>query len=299
MAIVYAETIQQAKVGDIIFGEVPGMSPFETECGAKIYSPEFCLIASEDDDLNDVIALRPIEVNEETIEPLTDYVNSVMNRTTTLPIIPEMNNVAFCSDKEWAQVNDLMTLAQVAYTAHQFKHFTVDFVNDMRRIKSVFDTCEWTERLLPNGDEENTAEMLWAYLVNLFTTQQILAVETKGFTGYTEAQYGQKFYARLAIFHFEDVQVAFCLEWKEMAGDITPTKRLVTIDNDKDFELIPGGECEDPERRSEDRFREFLDEFMTYDSITNSLRFDLVDTRKDEYRRLLPFTNILTNIPEL
>lgn len=297
MAIVYAVTDTPAKVGDIIFGDVPNMHACELECGTQIYSPEFCLVASEDDDLNDVVALSQLEINEEEFELLTNYVNITLNRQTALPIKAETSNIAFCTDKEWNQVNDIMTLAQVAYTSLQFKHFTVAFVEAMHRIKSMYDTVEWTKRLTV-GDEENTAEMLWGYLVNLFTTQKILAVETKGFTGYTETQHGQKFYARVAIFTFEDVQVAFCLEWKDMAGDITPTKRVITIDNDKDFELIPGGEWDEPSVRSEDRFRGMLDDFARFDVITENLRFDLVDLRKDEYSRLLPFTNMLTNIPE-
>lgn len=301
MAIVYAETDQLAEVGDIIFGGVPNMSSFQMECGTQIYSPNFCFIACEDDDLMNTPKLTPIEANEEVIIPLNEYIGSFTNDNVINTIsMPEKQNAAFSSGNEIKRVEDILTLAKVAYTASQFKYFASEFVVGLHHISKQYDTVEWVMPL-STGNEESTAEMLWGYLVSLLTSNKILAIETDGFTGYTLNELKQKVYARTVTFSVDNDDtntVTFNFEWVVSNTETTIKGMTVHIDDKQDLLLIPGPEWDDPSRSSIMMFRSMLGDFRALDAVTQALRFDLIDLRKPEYKNLLPFINVLNDRPK-
>jgi hypothetical protein len=301
MAIVYAETNELAEVGDIIFGDVPNMAPFKMECGTPIYSPNFCFIACEDDDLSNTYKLTPIEVNEEVITPLNEYIGSFTNGDVINTIsMPDTQNIAFFSGNEKERVEDILTLAKVAYTDSQFKYFVSEFLVGLHHIGQRFDTVEWVKPL-PIGNEDSTAEMLWGYLISLLTSNKILAIETNGFTGYTLNELKQKVYARTVTFSVDNDDtstVTFNFEWLVSNTDTTIKGATVHLDGKQDLLLIPGPEWDDPIRSSITVFRSMLGEFLSLDAATQALRFDLIDLRKPEYKNLLPFINMLKDRPK-
>jgi len=301
MAIVYAETNELAEVGDIIFGDVPSMGPFKMECGTLIYSPNFCFVACEDDDLSNTYKLTPIEVNEEVITPLNEYIGSFTNGNAINTIsMPDTSNAAFSSGNEIERIEDILTLAKVAYTASQFKYFASDFVAGLHHIGQRFDTVEWVMPL-STGNEENTAEMLWGLLINLLTSNKILAIETDGFTGYTLNELKQKVYARTVTFSIDNDDtstVTFNFEWVVSNTETTIKAMAVHLDGKQDILLIPGPEWDDPSRSSITVFRSMLAEFLSIDAVTQALRFDLIDLRKPEHKNLLPFINMLKDRPK-
>lgn len=301
MAIVYAETDQLADVGDIIFGDVPNMTPFKMECGTLIYSPNFCFVACEDDDLSSTYKLTPIEVNEEVITPLNEYIGNFTNGNVINTIsMPDTQNIAYSSDDELERFQDILTLATVAYTDSQFRYFLSEFVIGLHHIGERFDTVEWVMPLSA-GNEENTAEMLWGYLVSLLSGNDILAIETDGFTEYTLNELNQKVYARTVTFSIDndDINtVLFNFEWFVSNDETHITNMEVYLNGKQDKLLIPGPEWDDPSKVSIDVFRSMLGEFMALDAIAQSLFFDLVDLRKPENQNLLPFINILKDRPK-
>lgn len=301
MAIVYAETDQLADVGDIIFGGVPNMLPFKMECGTQIYSPNFCFIACEDDDLMKLSKLTPIEVNEEIVTSLNEHIGSLTNSNVINTIsMPDAQNIAFSSGNETERVKDIIELAMVAYTDSQFKYFLSEFLVGLHYIGQRFDTVEWVMPLSA-GNEENTAEMLWGYLINLLTSNKTLAIETDGFTEYTLNELNQKVYARTVTFSIDndDINtVLFNFEWFVSNDGTHITNMEVYLNGKQDKLLIPGPEWDDPSKVSIDVFRSMLGEFMALDAVMQSLCFDLVDLRKPKNQNLLPFINILKDRPK-
>lgn len=78
MAIVFAVTEKPAKVGDVIYGMVPGLTAYELECGTQVYAAEQCLIACEDDNLDEYQALEAIEINTEDYAEITHHTNEAL-----------------------------------------------------------------------------------------------------------------------------------------------------------------------------------------------------------------------------
>jgi hypothetical protein len=299
MAIAYAETEQKAQIGDIIFGNVPNLTPFEMECGTRIYSPVFCHIACEDDDLYNTNALRPIEINEDVSVPLGEHISDFIKYGDDRNVfIPDSNNKAFSSSSEQKRAEDILTLAKVAYSESQFKYFTTEFVSNLHRIKELYDTVDWTSPLL-FGNEKNTAEMLWGYIVHLLTSQKILSLDTSGFTGHHTVDFEHDIYDRWVKFGVENVDIAFHFEWAKIDSEVKALSSKVYINGKEGSEFIPGNEWDDPSRRSKDVFLSIMESFRELDAMNQTLEFDLVNLTLPRHRRLLPFINVLKDIPEM